>query len=71
MFLGIESLPWLKHHAVDGFVVLPGPGYIAMAIQALKQLTDDLEDGDLTTEDTASRTCRSRRRYHYLRTLGA
>lgn len=46
MFLGTESLPWLKHHAVDGFVVFPGPGYIAMAIQALKQLNDDRDDDD-------------------------
>ncbi|RYP74743.1 hypothetical protein DL771_002807 [Monosporascus sp. 5C6A] len=50
MFLGTESLPWLKHHAVDGFVVFPGPGYIAMAIQALKQLNDDRNDEDLVTE---------------------
>ncbi|KAH9883278.1 polyketide synthase [Xylariomycetidae sp. FL2044] len=50
MFLGTESLPWLKHHAVDGFVVFPGPGYIAMAIQALKQLNDDRDDDKAVTE---------------------
>lgn len=50
MFLGTESLPWLKHHAVDGFVVFPGPGYIAMAIEALKQLDSDRKEDDVVTE---------------------
>lgn len=56
MFLGTESLPWLKHHAVDGFVVFPGPGYIAMAIQALKQLNDDRNDENLVAEGYRLRT---------------
>ncbi|KAI0198106.1 polyketide synthase [Astrocystis sublimbata] len=45
VFVGIDSLPWLKHHVVDGFVVLPGAGYIAMAVQAIEQLRQDETPG--------------------------
>jgi SAM-dependent methyltransferase len=33
-----ESMPWLRDHAVDGFILFPGTGYISMAIEALHQL---------------------------------
>ncbi|RYP61834.1 hypothetical protein DL770_009703 [Monosporascus sp. CRB-9-2] len=39
-YLGVDSLPWLKHHSVNGFVVFPGAGYITMAVEAMKQLND-------------------------------
>jgi acyl transferase domain-containing protein/NADPH:quinone reductase-like Zn-dependent oxidoreductase/phospholipid N-methyltransferase len=41
VLIGVDNLPWLKHHAVDGSVVFPGAGYIAMAIQAAEQLKKD------------------------------
>lgn len=37
--VGIESLPWLSHHVVDGLVIWPGTAYICMALEATKQLS--------------------------------
>lgn len=37
--ISVESLPWLQDHAVDGRMVLPASGYIAMAIEAKRQIT--------------------------------
>ncbi len=39
--LSIESLPWLRDHAVDDRLVFPAAGYIAMAMEAKKQITLD------------------------------
>ena len=39
--LNIESLPWLRDHAVDNRLVFPAAGYIAMAIEAKKQISLD------------------------------
>ncbi|KAH6652982.1 putative polyketide synthase [Truncatella angustata] len=36
--IGIGSLPWLRDHVVDGFIIFPGSGYICMAIEAMKQI---------------------------------
>lgn len=33
-----ESMPWLRDHVVDGFILFPGTGYLSMAIEALNQL---------------------------------
>ncbi|CAD6442880.1 62e7626d-0f35-4e4a-b9b1-5f30bfcc7997 [Sclerotinia trifoliorum] len=41
--LNIESSPWLKDHAVDGRLVFPGAGYLAMAIEAKRQLLLEIE----------------------------
>ncbi|KAG0645551.1 Highly reducing polyketide synthase [Hyphodiscus hymeniophilus] len=38
--LSLETLPWLQHHFVDGFVIFPGSGYVCMVIEALKQITE-------------------------------
>lgn len=37
--LSVTSLPWLRHHKVDGIMIFPGAGYLCMAIEAMKQLT--------------------------------
>ena len=37
----IESLPWLRDHAVDDRLVFPAAAYIAMAIEAKKQISLD------------------------------
>ena len=39
--LRIDSLPWLKDHVVDNFVVFPAAGYMTMAIEAMRQLDQD------------------------------
>lgn len=39
--LRIDSLPWLKDHVVDNFVVFPAAGYMTMAIEAMRQLNQD------------------------------
>ncbi|KAF4848553.1 Highly reducing polyketide synthase AFT9-1 [Colletotrichum siamense] len=36
--VSIESLPWLKDHVVEGFIIFPGVGYLIMVIEAMKQL---------------------------------
>lgn len=36
--VSIESLPWLRDHVVEGFVIFPGAGYLAMVTEAMKQL---------------------------------
>lgn len=37
--ISLRALPWLRHHVVDDITIFPGAGYIAMAIEAVKQLT--------------------------------
>ncbi|KAL5354342.1 hypothetical protein ACLOAV_000431 [Pseudogymnoascus australis] len=41
ILLNTESLPWLKDHVVDNFIVFPAAGYMTMAIQAMRQLDQD------------------------------
>lgn len=36
-YLRLEELPWLRGHCIGGQVVFPGAGFIAMALEALKQ----------------------------------
>ncbi|KAK7736708.1 Type I Iterative PKS [Cytospora paraplurivora] len=37
--LRLESVPWIRDHEVLGDVILPGVGYVAMAGEAIRQLT--------------------------------
>ncbi|KAH9905003.1 polyketide synthase [Xylariomycetidae sp. FL2044] len=46
-FLRLADLPWLMDHQVDGGPVLPGAGYITMAIEATRLLTS--EDKSITS----------------------
>lgn len=39
--LRTDSLPWLRDHVVDNFVVFPAAGYMTMAIEAMRQLDQD------------------------------
>lgn len=39
--VSLESLPWLRKSQVDGSIVFPATGYMAMAIEAKKQITAD------------------------------
>ncbi|KAL9127721.1 MAG: hypothetical protein Q9217_003451 [Psora testacea] len=42
-FLRVNDIPWLTDHQLESTVVLPGAGYIAMAIEAMCLLTDASE----------------------------
>lgn len=42
-FIRISDIPWLVEHKLGGDVVLPGAGYVAMAIEAARLLTDPSE----------------------------
>lgn len=35
--LNLETLPWLRDHAVDNSIIFPGSGYLCMAIEAIAQ----------------------------------
>ncbi|KAF5009329.1 hypothetical protein FDECE_4427 [Fusarium decemcellulare] len=40
-FLGVDSLPWLRDHVVDGFAIYPAAAYLSMAIEAVRQISID------------------------------
>ncbi|MCJ1309677.1 hypothetical protein MMC25_003337 [Agyrium rufum] len=40
-FLGVDSLPWLRDHVVDGFAIYPAAAYLCMAIEAVRQISID------------------------------
>ncbi|KAK8079180.1 hypothetical protein PG994_002987 [Apiospora phragmitis] len=42
-FIRLSEIEWLKDHQIDGSVVFPGAGYIALAIEAVRLLTDPTE----------------------------
>lgn len=61
--LSLESLPWLLDHQVENRVVFPGPGYLAMVIQAVHQISSirlaeskDAIESYILTDTTFSRT---------------
>jgi acyl transferase domain-containing protein/SAM-dependent methyltransferase len=35
--LGVDQLPWLREHVIDGFMIFPASGYVSMAVEALLQ----------------------------------
>ncbi|TVY93276.1 Highly reducing polyketide synthase [Lachnellula willkommii] len=35
--IGVDQLPWLQEHVIDGFTIFPASGYISMAIEAMLQ----------------------------------
>ena len=35
--LNLQTLPWLRDHAVDNSIIFPGSGYLCMAIEAIRQ----------------------------------
>lgn len=37
-FLNMDSLPWMKDHVIDGSIIFPASGYMAMVVEATKQL---------------------------------
>ncbi|CZR61454.1 related to polyketide synthase [Phialocephala subalpina] len=39
--ISLESLPWLRDHVVDGFMIYPGAAYLCMAIEAIRQISID------------------------------
>ncbi|KAJ4396389.1 hypothetical protein N0V93_000608 [Gnomoniopsis smithogilvyi] len=49
LILRRDDLPWLQDHVVDNSVLFPGSGYIAMAIEAIRQLSLDSTTGRVFT----------------------
>ncbi|KAB8291221.1 hypothetical protein EYC80_009908 [Monilinia laxa] len=39
--IGVEGLPWLRDHIIDGLTIFPGSGYLCMAMEAASQLAGD------------------------------
>lgn len=39
-----KDLPWLCHHRLAGEVLFPGTGYLALAIEAVTQINDHLDE---------------------------
>ncbi|RDW64263.1 hypothetical protein BP5796_10765 [Coleophoma crateriformis] len=37
--INVDTIPWLKDHVIEGDIIFPGSGYICMAIEAMKQIT--------------------------------
>lgn len=44
LVLRTTELPWMRDHVVQSKIVYPGSGYIAMAIEAMRQLYDSQEN---------------------------
>lgn len=42
--LRLGEMEWLRDHQIDGTTVFPGAGYVASAIEAVRLLTDPLEE---------------------------
>ncbi|KAJ5291696.1 polyketide synthase [Penicillium angulare] len=43
-FLRVSEMPWIEDHSVNGVLIYPGAGMLAMAIEAAAQLTVEAED---------------------------
>ncbi|PSR79890.1 polyketide synthase [Coniella lustricola] len=43
-FLRVQDVPWLEDHKLGSDIVLPGAGYVAMAIEAARLLADPTEE---------------------------
>ena len=39
--LSLQRLPWLSEHVIDGEIIFPASGYIAMVLEAMRQLVKD------------------------------
>ncbi|KAF7549789.1 hypothetical protein G7046_g8236 [Stylonectria norvegica] len=36
--VSLATIPWLRDHVIEGFIIFPGAGYLVMVIEAMKQL---------------------------------
>ncbi|KAL1850583.1 Type I Iterative PKS [Paecilomyces lecythidis] len=43
--LRVSDSPWLRDHVVQGSILYPGAGYICLAIEAIKQLSEKSDKG--------------------------
>ncbi|KAG8164134.1 hypothetical protein KVR01_006052 [Diaporthe batatas] len=48
-FLNMNSIPWMKDHVIDGSIIFPASGYMAMAVEAVKQLIQLRKSKTITT----------------------
>ncbi|KAK2613079.1 hypothetical protein N8I77_000008 [Diaporthe amygdali] len=53
-FLNMDSLPWLKDHVIDGSTIFPASGYMAMVVEATKQLIQMRKGKSFTTNTSGS-----------------
>ncbi|KAL8971948.1 MAG: hypothetical protein Q9183_000811 [Haloplaca sp. 2 TL-2023] len=51
-FLSLSRLPWAEEHKVNGSIVYPAAGMLAMAMEAANRLADQQEIAALTITDT-------------------
>ncbi|KAF2118614.1 hypothetical protein BDV96DRAFT_679156, partial [Lophiotrema nucula] len=40
--LSVDAQPWLQEHIIDGCAILPGSSFLCMAIEAVRQLNEDV-----------------------------
>ncbi|KAL4788911.1 putative polyketide synthase [Aspergillus venezuelensis] len=50
--LRVVEVPWVMDHRIDGQIVLPATGMVIMAVEALREVLNDV-DGDITAHLTA------------------
>ncbi|EAW14856.1 putative polyketide synthase [Aspergillus clavatus NRRL 1] len=50
-FLRVSENPWLKEHVIDDDFVFPGAGYVVMAVEGMKQITDHAEMVGISLRD--------------------
>jgi acyl transferase domain-containing protein len=46
--LRLVDIPWCRDHVIAGDIVFPGAGYVAMAIEAMRQINDGADDFGFT-----------------------
>ena len=47
--VGVDNLPWLRHHVVDGMMIWPGTAYTCMTLEAMKQLAQLRKPGSIVS----------------------
>ncbi|RYP13625.1 hypothetical protein DL767_010635 [Monosporascus sp. MG133] len=48
--LRLEEVPWMHDHKVDGQIVFPAAGYLAMAMEAISQIRQPVTDSEVAFE---------------------
>jgi acyl transferase domain-containing protein len=46
-FIRFSEMPWVEQHVINGTVLYPGTGMLAMAVEAARQLVQDGHDGEI------------------------
>jgi acyl transferase domain-containing protein len=51
--LRLVDIPWCRDHVIAGDIVFPGAGYVAMAVEAMRQIDGRAHDGGFTLRSIA------------------